>query len=299
MESSLGLEGSCLDICNYKRQGGYPASYFRFPMFSGMFEQLLLTLRWALRDRILHAVMGVGLLLLLLIPVFSRFSMRQVQESALTLILSVSSFVLVLLAIQLGSSAVYRDIERRYAVSTLALPLPRGSFILGRFVGISLFLVITAVVFVSLASILIPFAASINPPDRPAIWSTVFVAFGFNVCMAILLVAVSMLLSCVSTSFALPFFCSIAIYLAGSASQQVYDFLHSSAAINQSPLVKLAGDIFYYLLPNFSAFDLHLQAIYGLPLVAEQLLTTFAYFVLYVGILLVLSIVIFERREMV
>lgn len=263
------------------------------------FCHITLILRWTLRDRILHAVFGVGFLLLLLIPVFSSFSMRQVQESALTLILSVSSFVLVLLAVQLGSSAVYRDIERHYAMSTLALPLPRRSFILGRFVGISLVLIVSAAIFALLAFILVPFAASINPPDRPAIWSTVLIAFGFDVCMAILLAAVAILLSCVSTSFALPFFGSIAIYLAGSASQQVYDFLHSSAAINQSPLVKSMGDILYYLLPNFDAFDLHLQAIYGLPLVTNQLLTTFAYFIFYVAILLVLSIVIFERREMV
>jgi len=266
---------------------------------NGVFGQTLLTLRWALRDRILHAVIGVSFLLLLLIPVFSSLSMRQVQESALTLILSVSSFVLTVLAVQLGSSSVYRDIERRYAMSTLALPLPRSSFILGRFFGISLFLVVSAIIFALLAYILVPLTASINPPDRPAIWSNIWLAFGFDVCMSILMAAVSVLLSCVSTSFALPFFCSIAIYLAGSASQQVYDFLHSSAAINQSALVRSAGDVLYYLLPNFNAFDLHLQAIYGLPLAPDQLMTTFVYFVFYVGILLVLSIIIFERREMV
>jgi len=268
-------------------------------MNNGFWGQFLLTLRWALREKMLHAVFCVSFLLLLLIPVFSSLSMRQVQESALTLILSVSSFALFLLAVYLGSSAVYRDIERRYAMSTLALPLPRSSFIFGRFLGITVFLITSIAIFILLAFILVPLASSINPPDRPAVWSTILLAFGFDLCMAILLAAVAMVLSCVSTSFALPFFCSIGIYFAGSASQQVNDFLHSSAAVNQSPLVKLMGDVFYYLLPNFNAFDLHLQAIYGLPLVANQLLTTFAYFVFYTGILLVLSIVIFERREMV
>jgi len=268
-------------------------------MCFGVCGQLVLTLRWVLRDRILHAVLGVGLLLILLIPLFSSFSMRQVQESALTLILSISSFSLTLLSIQLGSSSVYRDVERRYAMSTLALPLPRSSFILGRFSGISLFLIVSAIIFSLLAYILVPLAASINPPDRLALWSNILLAFGFDVCMAVLMTAVSILLSCVSTSFALPFFSSIAIYLAGSASQQVYDFLHSSAVVTQSALVKSAGDVLYYLLPNLNAFDLHLQAIYGLPLDYAQLLTTFAYFVFYTGILLVLSIIIFERREMV
>ena len=77
--------------------------------------QVRLTILWAVRDRVLHAVFGVGLLLLLLVPVFSDFSMRQVQEAAISLTLSASSLTLLVVAALLGSAAIFRDVDRRMA----------------------------------------------------------------------------------------------------------------------------------------------------------------------------------------
>jgi ABC-type transport system involved in multi-copper enzyme maturation permease subunit len=267
-------------------------------MLAGFLGHLRVTLLWALRDRILHAVFGVSLLLLLLAPLFSSFSMRQVQETALTLTLSTAALVLLVLAVQLGSGAIFRDIERRYTAVSLTLPLPRGAFVLGRFAGIALVLIVCAALFALLTLLLVPWAASLNPSDRPIIWSTVFLAYGLDACMAILLSAFALLLSCVSTSFTLPFFCSIGLYMAGSASQQVFDYLVGPMGERQPYLVRVAGEALYYLLPNFSAFDLHLQAIYGLPLQFNSTLTTFAYFSAYTALLVFAATLLFGRREL-
>jgi len=268
-------------------------------MISGLYNHLTITLRWIMRDRVLYVVFGVGFFLLLLVPVFSSFSMRQVQESALTLVLSVSSLVLTVLAILLGSSAVVRDIDQRYSIAVLPLPMTRHSFILGRFLGISLFLILTSCLFFLLTLVIVPYAAMINPPERTAVWSTIFLAIGFDCLKAILLTALAILLSCFSTSFLLPFFASIALLLAGSASQQVYDFIHGPLSSASSPLIRASGSLLYYILPNFSAFDLHLQAVYGLPILFPSLLTTLLYFLTYVAVVLLLSGFVFSRREIV
>jgi len=105
---------------------------------------LYVTLKWAQRDRIFHAVLGVELLLFLLVPTFSLFSMRQIQELSITISLSIISFTLLILATLLGASTVWRDIEKRYAASVLTLPTPRSSFIIGKFVGTALILLLTA-----------------------------------------------------------------------------------------------------------------------------------------------------------
>ena len=54
----------------------------------------------------------------------------------------------------------------------------------------------------------------------------------------------------------------------------------------------------YYLLPNFSAFNLNVQAIYGLPLSGNGLGFTFLYFLMYTGIVLYLATWVFSRRDM-
>lgn len=267
-------------------------------MIHAVLCHLRISLVWALRDRVLHAVLGVSVLLLLLAPIFSSLSMRQVQETALTITLSASSFILVILAVQLGAGAVYRDVEKRYTASVLTLPTSRAAFIVGRFAGIALFLFLCTAIFALITLLIVPLAASFNPSEQPVLWMNVILAFGLDACAAVLLAACALLLSTVSTSYTLPFFSSIGLYLAGSASQQVYEYLGGPMAERQTLFVQFAGKIFYYLLPNFSAFDLHLQAIYALPVSMEEILTTFAYFLIYTGLLIVGSVMIFERREL-
>jgi hypothetical protein len=114
----------------------------------------------------------------------------------------------------------------------------------------------------------------------------------------IVLVSISFLLSSVSTSFFLPVFGTISAFLAGCATQQVYDFIHSPSGRTLSPIVRKAASFFYYVLPNFSAFDLKVNAIYGIPLSVHGLLYTGAYFASYVCITLSLAVIIFVRREL-
>ena len=79
-------------------------------------------LRGILRDRILYGVFGIAVVMILLIPALSSFSMRQVQELSITLSLSVVSVVLLVVTLLLGASSIWRDIERRYTSAILSSP---------------------------------------------------------------------------------------------------------------------------------------------------------------------------------
>jgi ABC-type transport system involved in multi-copper enzyme maturation permease subunit len=102
----------------------------------------------------------------------------------------------------------------------------------------------------------------------------------------------------VSTSFFLPVFGTISTFLVGNASQQVYDFVNSPAAAKLSPFVKQAASILYYILPNFSAFDLKVNAIYGITVSTQGLLLTLVYCAVYMLIVLSAASLIFSRREL-
>jgi len=148
------------------------------------------------------------------------------------------------------------------------------------------------------ACAVVGFTSAVYPPDRPIMWGAMVICILFDALKYILLIAVALLFSTVSTSFFLPVFGTIATFLAGGVTQQVYEYIQSPASINLSPAVKQIATGVYYILPNFSAFDLKVNAIYGLPISAEGLLLTMSYFVVYVGILLSISAAIFMRREM-
>ena len=258
---------------------------------------IVLTLKGIFRDRVFQGIM-VTACAFLLIPVIASLSMRQITELSLTLSLSLISFILLLLAVFLGGTSLWKDIERRYTFSVLGLPLSRQMYLLGRFGGTALFVLLTAAVLGVAAFVVVLYSNTLYPSERPIIWSTMALCIFFDALKYILLIAVAFLFSTVSTSFFLPVFGAIATFLTGGVTQQVYEYIHSPAAKNLSPVVKQIAAGLYYLLPNFSAFDLKVNTIYGLPVSSDGLLLTVAYFVVYVGALLSISAAIFLRREM-
>jgi ABC-type transport system involved in multi-copper enzyme maturation permease subunit len=255
------------------------------------------TLKGLFRDRVFQGIM-VTAVTFLLIPFIASLSMRQVTELSLTLSLSLISFILLLLAVFLGGTSLWKDIEKRYTYSVLALPLSRQSYLLGRFAGTALFVLLAAAIMGVAAYIVVLYSSIIYPPDKPIIWSNMVVSILFDALKYILLIAVAFLFSTVSTSYFLPVFGTIATFLAGGITQQVYEFVNSPAAKELSPIVKQIATSLYYILPNFGAFDLKVNAIYGLPLSSNGIFLTVAYFIVYGILLLLISAAIFARREM-
>jgi Cu-processing system permease protein len=255
------------------------------------------TLKGIFRDRVFQGILAAALLFLA-IPSISTLSMRQVTELSITLSLSLVSFILLLLAVFLGGTSLWTDIERRYTFSVLSLPLTRTGYLFGRFAGIALFLLLTAFILGALSLLVVLFVSGGYPPDRPVDWGAIVTAVGFDALKYIFLVAFAMLFSSVSTSFFLPIFGTIAIFLVGGATQQVYDYVHSQAGQQVIPQVRQAATALYYVLPNFSAFDLKANAIYALPPNYRGLLLTALYFAVYGSFVLVAAAAIFSRREM-
>lgn len=250
------------------------------------------------RDKTFISLFFVMFFSLFLIPFFSLFSMRQVQELSITLSLSATSFILLILATLLGSFSIWRDVERRYTAAVLGLPMSRSSYLLGRFASVALVLMLSCVVFAAVSVAVILIASSMYPGQTPVAWGAVVLSIAMDCCKYILLAAFAFLFSALSTSFFLPVFGTLAIYLVGSATQEVMEYVNSSFAGDVSQLTKLIATTLYYLLPNFSAFNYKVQAIYVLPIDITGLLLTLAYFFVYLVVVLLLSVWIFSRREL-
>lgn len=262
-----------------------------------MLSVALVTLRGVFRDRVFHGI-AMTALLMLFIPSVASLSMRQVTELSTTLSLSLISFILLLLAVFLGGGSLWKDIERRYSFSVMGLPIRRSDYILGKFCGIALFLLLAATLLWGATSAVVMFSSGIYPSPRPVAWLNIFLAVFYDALKYILLVAIAFLFSSVSTSFFLPIFGAISIFMVGSATQEAYDFIHTPTGQNLPAVVKYAATCLYYVLPNFGAFDLKLNAIYGVKASPYGLALTIGYFIVYTTIVLFLAAVIFSRREL-
>ncbi len=256
-----------------------------------------LNLKWIIRDRVLQALVGVGVLLLFLVPAFSVLSMRQVQELSITLSLSFISLVLLVLATLLGASSIWRDIEKRYTAAVLTLPYSRSSYLLGKFLAIALFLVVSAFLLGFFAALAISFSSGLYQSSSPIRWLHIANAIAFDSMKYILLAAIAILFSSISTSFFLPIFGTISLLLAGNASQDVFEFVTKDVGAKMAKPLLYAVKGLYFLIPNFGAFNFKVAAIYPVPLQPEGIVYTFIYFLVYTGIVLALSVMIFSRRE--
>lgn len=261
-------------------------------------EFIWITLLGIARDKIIHTVLFVSALFLIFIPVLSQFSMRQSRELAITLALTFSSMFLLFIAVMLGSSTIWRDIEKRYTPSVLCFPIVRRQYLLGRFLGVALFVLLCGVLFAFVGGIVIYWHSDAMSSGLSVLWSNIAIAYVGDILKAILLVAISILFSTVSTSLFLPVFGSLAVYFAGSASQEVMNYLSTEAGMQLPLFSKIAAKAFYYVLPNFEIFNFKVAAVYGLALPAQASIYALLYFFIYTLIVLLTAMTLFNRREL-
>jgi len=255
-------------------------------------------LRAILRDRVLLAVFCVALAMILMVPVLSNFSMRQVQELSISLSLSTVSGILLMVSLLLGSSSIWRDVEHRYTTSVLTLPLSRSTFLLSKFFGIVLFLLICTVILGLGSAIVISVASATYPSEVAIHWQNIFLVLVGDFLKFMLLTSFALLLSSVSTSFYLPFFGTFIIYLCGNASQEVYEYATGEFGKELGQVAIKAVTTAYYLIPNLAAFDFQTQAVYGLTVPWMDVVYPILYALVYTAILLSLAIFAFNRRQL-
>ena len=104
------------------------------------------TFREAVRDRVLYGVLGVATFVLLFTLVLAEVSLDQQRRIVLDVGLASISLFSVVVSIFLGSSLLYKEIERKTLYVILPKPIRRHEFLLGKYFGIAL----TAFVFVAI-----------------------------------------------------------------------------------------------------------------------------------------------------
>jgi len=105
------------------------------------------TFREAVRDRVLYGIVLASIGVLLFSLVLGQLALNEEQRVVYDIGMASISLFSVVLAVFLGSSLLYKEIERKTLYVILPKPIKRSEFLLGKFVGI----VLTGGVFVAIA----------------------------------------------------------------------------------------------------------------------------------------------------
>lgn len=256
---------------------------------------LLYTVKSFIFDRTFIILVSI-ISLHLFIPVFSYFSMRQLQEISITLSLTLNSFILLLMAIFGGTITIWRDIERKYTFTVLSYPISRANYFLQRFFAIVLILLVITIVNSILGYFTIKFSAGIYQSELPLSMEKIFIAYLMAFLKYTLILSFTFFFASFSTSFFTPIFMTISVYIVGNASQGIYDFAMKESE-QFGGVIKNVVSLSYHIFPNLSSFDYTSYATYALPFEKGIISGTFLYFFVYLCIVLTLSIIIINKRD--
>jgi ABC-type transport system involved in multi-copper enzyme maturation permease subunit len=116
------------------------------------------TFREAVRDRVLYGVLGFATAVLLFTLALAELSLSEQRRVVMDVGLASISLFSVVVAVFLGSSLLYKEIEKKTLYVILPKPIRRSTFLLGKYLGITL----TGITFIAIMGAVQLWVASVQ-----------------------------------------------------------------------------------------------------------------------------------------
>ncbi|MGH9947947.1 MAG: ABC transporter permease [Pyrinomonadaceae bacterium] len=244
------------------------------------------TFREAVRDRVLYNLVLFVLLIVACAVILGDLTDGQEARTIVNIGLAAMLFFGVFISIFVGVGLVSKEIEKRTVYSIFSKPVRRAEFIVGKYLGLCLTLLVNIVVMGIGVSAALLFVK--NTTLAASIWGSIFLIF-LELCIV---TAVAVLFSTFST-VALSALLTFLVFVIGHLSSSLRDLGESLA----STATQYVLDAIYYLLPNLSLFSFRTEAANGLVPNSAMFFGGTGYAIAYVVILITIAITIFSRRD--
>ncbi len=247
------------------------------------------TLEDMLRRKILLILLIVAVAMIALGPSVGFLSPRESSAILRSLGLAVILIAGLLITILAGIQVIPTEIERRTIYTVLSKPVQRYEFVLGKFLGG------LATVFVMIVAMGIVFIGVLYWQESPHQLAPEMIK---GVIMTFFQMMLLGAMAIFFSTFATPvvnFFLSFGIFIIGNMS-----VVTESLTKNQSPVTRILANIVHFLLPNFGNFNIQNKLIHPEVTLTNEnvfILQNVVYAVVYSSVLLILAILVFDRRE--
>lgn len=244
------------------------------------------TFREAVRDRVLYNLVLFVLLVTASAVFLGELTAGQEARTIVNLGLGAMLIFGTFIAIFVGVSLVSKEIEKRTVYAIFSKPIRRGEFIFGKYLGLCLTILVNVLVMGAGVSLALLYVGGNSL--AVSIWGAIFLIF-FELTI---LTAVAVLFSSFSTP-ALSALLSFFVFVIGHFSASLNDLANGLG----SSFAKFFFGVIYYILPNLSFYTFRTEAAHGILPPASMIFGAIAYAAVYVGILLVITVAIFSRRN--
>jgi ABC-type transport system involved in multi-copper enzyme maturation permease subunit len=246
----------------------------------------------AIRRRVLLIILLIGVLFLVVAPGLGVLSARSETTVLKGMMLGIIQLTSAVIAVVLTVYMIPNEIERRTIYTILSKPVQRWQFLLGKFFGA----VAALAMMMSLMSAIMVFVFWYQQGNAAEAANLVKAPL-MNFIQMSLLAAVAIFFSTFVTPL-VNFFLSGGMFLLGSLFNPFFQTLEESK--NAPMIAKVGAKIVNILIPNFANYNIQNPLINSQQTIGnetEYFLKAIGYGLLYIGVLLVGGMLIFDRRE--
>ena len=244
--------------------------------------------REAVRDRVLYNLVLFVLILTGASIFIGELSGGQERKVIVDLGLSAMLLFGVFIAIFVGVGLVYKEIERRTIYAVFSKPVGRGEFLVGKYLGLCLTLLVNVLVMGVGVSLALLYVSKGWDPLIPTIWPAVLLIY----MELMLLTAIALLFSSFSSP-ALSALLTFMVFIIGHFSA---DLKNLAVSLGSSSARTLFTAL-YYLLPNLANYSFITPAAHGRAPSAGFVFATGLYALVYIVVILAAATLVFSRRN--
>jgi len=242
--------------------------------------------REVIRDRILYFIGFFALLMAFAWRLLPEIAVGTHQKIFLDLGLAAIGLLGVIVAVFVGTELINKEIDKRTILVLIPKPLSRAEFILGKHLGLSgVLAVMLGVMLVIYLLMLLGMKVSFQA--LPLIVSVFYLG------LELILIAALAIAFGVFTSSILATLMTFGVYLMGHISKDLIQL----GIISKNPNILAITKNIYLILPDLERLNFRNEAVYGLLPSADVLIANALYSLVYTGLLLGISILIFSRRQ--
>ena len=212
--------------------------------------------RESVRDKVLYNLVVFAVLLMAASYLIGQLTAGQDIKIIKDLGLAAIATFGLMIAVFIGIGLVWKEVERRSIYSLLAKPISRAQFIVGKYCGLVLTLAVNVAVMVVAWYAVLGYMARRCRPAARAAWAApatdpaMLKAVGLIFVELMLVTAVALFFSTFSSPF-LSAGLTLGLWVVGHFNADLRNF----EAVVESPAAAWLARGLYYVLPNFSAFD--------------------------------------------
>ena len=261
-----------------------------------------LTFVEGVRARAIYGIVIVALMMMAGTMAIVNLFALDLGKVSMDLILSVIAVTGLLLTFFVNINLMAKDMDKRTIFSVLSRPVSRKEYIIGKYAGFCFLVAASLMALAAMGGISLVIIKACYPElyFKDFSWLCYAQAVGFEILMFCMLNAGVIFFSTITTSSFLTLLFSVAMYVIGQSVEDVVLFLQSRSIIGSggSEMNRLFLEALQYIVPNFNAFDIKVTASHGLATPLVDSLMLLGYSITYSGVLVILAIFIFEKRDL-